>query len=321
MIAKEQITVENELTLRPRFCPLCGDAPFKVIGKGYDYTLRITLHIFEYRRCEKCATIYLDFEPVQLDKVYKEHFWNDKKRIIYNRLLKKQLLFKHARLNKRLSVLAQKKPNFKLLDIGSGRGDLFIILKEKFPKGVFYSIDLTEEVIYPGVTHHKGYFEDYDFGDEKFDVITSQHNIEHVYSPIDYLRKASSLLNDSGFIFTVTPNADAPEFNFFKKNLYCGGYDIPRHLSLFNEDSFQTMVAKLEELQIESINYFFTIFHWVSLIHHFAYDKCKNKKVDDWINYNNILISFPFYLFELIRYWLRFKTGVLEIILRKNSEL
>lgn len=317
MVTEEYINVENGLTLRRRFCPLCGNVPFGVVGKGYDYDLRITFHILEYRKCKKCGLVYLDFEPVQLDKAYKKRIWEDRGKVIYNSSLKRQLLFRNARLIKRLSFLAEKKPDFKLLDVGSGRGDLFVILKEKFPKGIFSSVDLTNEVIISGVRHYKGYFENCNFDGEKFDVIVSQHNIEHVYAPTDYLKKASTLLKNNGFMFIATPNVDALEFNIFKKNLYCGGYDIPRHLTLFNERSFKTLVAKVDGFRIESINYFFTIFHWVSFVNHFMYDRFKSEKVDKWINYDNLFISIPFYLFELVRYWLKFKTGVLEIVLTK----
>lgn len=318
MVDRAQIIVQDELALQRRNCPICGNAPFKVVGKGYDYDLRITHHIFEYRRCRRCGLVFLNFQPVQLFKAYKERIWDDKRKVIYSSFLKKQLYFRNRRLIKHLSRLAEKKPNFRLLDIGSGRGDIFIVLREKFPKGIFYSVDLTKEVVDPRIKHYKGYFENCDFGGEKFDVITSQHNIEHVYSPLDYLKKASLLLDDSGFMFIATPNVDALEFSIFKRKLYCGGYDIPRHLSLFNEQSFRMLTAKVKDIQIESIGNFFTIFHWVSLVHHFIYDKFKNEKINEVINYNNLFVSIPFYFFELIRYCFGLKTGVLEIILTKR---
>ncbi len=316
----EKLAVDNGLILQRRNCPICGEAPYKVVGRGYDYDYRTSSHVFEYRRCQECEVVYPDYEPVHehLDKVYKVSYWLDKSRIIYRSSLKKQLLFRNGRLIKRLSRLAADKPNFKLLDIGSGRGDLFWILMEKFPEGQYHSVDLTNEVTLKGVKHHRGCFEDCDFGDVKFDVITSQHNIEHVYSPRDYLVKASSLLDDQGFVFIATPNVDALEFNVMRQKLYCAGYSIPRHLSIFNKRSFEILVNKVEGIKIENLNYFFTIHHWVGLIHHLAYDITRSAKTDRWLDFNNLFVSAPFYLFELMRYWLGLKTGVLEITLTKQ---
>jgi 2-polyprenyl-3-methyl-5-hydroxy-6-metoxy-1,4-benzoquinol methylase len=289
------------------------------VGRGYDYDYRTTFHIFEYRRCKQCDVVYPNYEPVhgQLDKVYKKSYWHDRKRFVYRTSLKKQLQFRAGRLIKRLAVLASEKPRFKLLDIGSGRGDLFWILRDKFPNGDYYSVDLTYEIELPGVKHFKGYFEDCDFAGKKFDVITSQHSIEHVYSPRDYLLKAASLLNDDGFIFIATPNVDALEFKIFRKKLYCAGYSVPRHLSLFNERSFRILVDSINNLQLEKLNYFFTIHHWAGMIHHIAYNKTRSDKTDRYLNYNNVLLSVPLYLFDLARYHMGFKTGVLEAALTK----
>ena len=317
---EQLITVDNGLTLKRRFCPLCGKVPFEVVGRGYDYDYRTTFHVFEYRRCIQCSVVYPEYEPVyeQLDKVYRKSYWLDTSRIVYRSSLQRQLRFRNGRLIKRLERLAARNPNFRLLDIGSGRGDLFWILMDKFPDGDYYSVDLTNEVEDPRVKHYRGYFEECDFQGETFDVITSQHNIEHVYSPSSYLRKASSLLRDDGFMFIVTPNVDALEFNILRSKLYCAGYSIPRHLSLFNERSFQVLVDGVADLRIERLGYFFTIHHWVGMVHHVAYHKLRSDRTDRWLDFNNVFVSAPFYLFELLRYWLGVKTGVLEVTLTKD---
>lgn len=310
----------NGLELTPRECPLCKKAPFTIVGKGYDYDYRTTPHIFEYRRCSKCQAVFPDYEPAQghLGKVYKESFWHDRSQSAYDAALLKQLRFRNGRLIKRLHSIAAKKPDFSLLDIGSGRGDIFLILREEFPKARFHSVDLAFNVPHDDIEHFRGAIEDADFKGKTFDVITSQHNLEHVYDPKLYLSKASELLKEDGFIFIATPNVDALEFRIFQKKLYTAGYSIPRHLTLFNAHSFQTLVKAVPGIQIEWLGYFFTIHHWVGLLHHIAYDLTRKPAVDHWINYNMLPISAPLYALEWLRYKLGFKTGVIETIITKK---
>jgi SAM-dependent methyltransferase len=193
------------------------------------------------------------------------------------------------------------------------------VIKELFPQGEYHSIDLRQNMLVEGVHHYQGYFEDYDFGGKKFDIITARHFIEHIYSPLQLLQTASRLINPDGIIYISTPNVDALEFKIGRKKLYCGGYYVPRHLTLFNQRSFQHLVDMVPGIRMERLGYFFTIYHWVTIIHHWLYDKTGWAGWDRLINYKNILISIPFYVFDLIRYRLGFKTGVLEAFLVKEK--
>ncbi len=311
----------NDLKFVPRVCPLCeGESSYTPVGRGYDYDYRTTDHIFEYRRCHRCQVVFPDYEPAAgyLEKLYKESFWHDRSQSAYNTALLRQLRFRNGRLIARLRSIAKKKPDFAMLDIGSGRGDIFLVLRHEFPRAHFHSVDLAFKVAIQGIEHFRGSFEEVDFQGRTFDVITSQHNIEHVYNPLNYLRKAASLLNKDGVIFIATPNVDALEFHIFQKKLYCAGYSIPRHLTLFNAAAFQILVNGVKELKIEQLDYFFTIHHWVGLLHHLVYDLVKKDTVDKWINYNMLPISVPLYLFEFLRYKLGNKTGVLEVSIIKK---
>ncbi len=314
---------QEGIQLEPRVCPLCGQAPYSIVGRGYDYDYRSTFHEFEYRRCG-CGVVFPDLQPIhgELHKIYRTgSIWlrNDGK-IINKDTYKRQMLFRNGRLIERVRKIAERKPNFRLLDIGSGRGDLFWILGDIFPQAEFHSIDLCNDCIVQGVRHHKGYFEDYDFGGETFDVITSQHNIEHVYSPPDYLKKTASLLAPGGVSFIITPNVDGLEFRVLAGKLYCAGYSTPRHLTLFNPASFRAMVDRDPDLKLEWLGHFFTIHHWVGLVHHLMYDLTRSDKVDKYCNFNNLLLSVPFYAFDLLRWKLGLGTGVLEAsLVRRDS--
>ncbi len=74
-------------------------------------------------------------------------------------------------------------------------------------------------------------FEDYSPG-RTFDVITMWDVIEHVADPVACLKKASSLLNDDGFLFIGTPDTASPVVHILGKHWY--HYIPPTHLHFFS---------------------------------------------------------------------------------------
>ncbi len=83
---------------------------------------------------------------------------------------------------------------------------------------------------------------------EKYDVITLFDVIEHVSSPVDFLKKCKSLLNKDGIILIFTPNYESVAFNVLgiKSSLY-----IPAdHLLFFSKETVE-YVAKELDMKLE----------------------------------------------------------------------
>ena len=102
-----------------------------------------------------------------------------------------------------------KKSDYKnILEIGGSTGNLFdnFISDDKDftwtvlePSGVFEHEDSRVKSI-------KDFFENHDFGDSKYDVIVHSHVLEHVYNPIEFIEKSSSLLDVGGIQCISIPN-------------------------------------------------------------------------------------------------------------------
>jgi SAM-dependent methyltransferase len=69
----------------------------------------------------------------------------------------------------------------------------------------------------------------------KFHFIHSSHLIEHVGSPLEYLKKVYDLLEPGGITVYITPNARTWESRLFGR--HWGGLHVPRHWVLFNSAS------------------------------------------------------------------------------------
>jgi len=73
---------------------------------------------------------------------------------------------------------------------------------------VCYGIDINKDKIEERPRIFKGNFEDYDFGDHKFNLIWMGHVFEHFDNPIKVIMKCYDLLSESGVLFISTPDID-----------------------------------------------------------------------------------------------------------------
>lgn len=95
-----------------------------------------------------------------------------------------------------------------VLEIG-GSGGLFA--KNFLSNGKTFKWNIIEPNSLPKVKDDKiffikGYFESYDFEDKKYDTIIHSHCFEHIYDPVDFLKKANRLLTLGGNQYISIPN-------------------------------------------------------------------------------------------------------------------
>jgi 2-polyprenyl-3-methyl-5-hydroxy-6-metoxy-1,4-benzoquinol methylase len=151
-----------------------------------------------------------------------------------------------------------------VLEIGAGDGSLVKLLKDYGAKPSGNDMDaescrwLEKSFDIPTFA---GPFEAVDFKGKKFDVIASSHFIEHVFEPVEVMRKIQGLLKPGGRVFHETPNVFRPKIGprrlWSRPHKY---YFSPRTLSLvlyeaglrvtaireFNRFAFQITAVKAE---------------------------------------------------------------------------
>ena len=129
----------------------------------------------------------------------------------------------------------------KILDLGAGTGLLSKFLRERYPQGKFYLIDLSEDMLNIAKTRFEGQnnfeyilgdYVNYDF-EESFDLIVSSLSIHHLthQEKFQLYQKIYALLNEGGI--------------FLNADLVIGN-------SPFNEKNYQTnWLDKIEENKME----------------------------------------------------------------------
>ncbi len=131
-----------------------------------------------------------------------------------------------------------------LLDIGAGTGHFLHVMQQRG-----WSVSGTEK----DVKARNFSMEQWGIGllpdeclftlpDQTFDAITLWHVLEHLHSPLDYLKKAASLLKPGGCLIVALPNPGSTDARHYRE--YWAAWDVPRHLWHFLPENMEKLALK-----------------------------------------------------------------------------
>ena len=212
---------------------------------------------FEYIECSNCGCLFIKEIPNNMSKYYDidyiphNHEDTFKNRIIEktyglyianNRFIKYIVGNKVSNTSKFWNSLVDEgiiNKNSSILDIGCGDGKFLTIFKKggfKDLTGVDLFID--EEKIQKGIKVYQSSLEDFK-PRRKYDLIISNHAVEHMDNQIINLRCFEKLLNDNGTIVIRIPVKSKPFWDKYGVNWY--QIDAPRHFYLHTLKSFKIL--------------------------------------------------------------------------------
>ncbi len=234
-------------------CPLCqsGQIFNQQIIKDYS----ISQEEFALSECKKCGLIFTNPRPDQdqLGKYYESsqylsHHDHD------NTLIAK--VYKRARnytLKQKLKLANHLNDHQKgrWLDIGCGLGHLLYTAKsdgwnvvgvEPNEQAAIASSNKINQLIYPTLQSSKA--------EKKYDIITLYHVLEHVYDLNETIDFIKTKIKKKGHIIIAVPNPESWDALHYKN--FWAGYDVPRHLYHFKQDTIHQM-AKIHGMKIKEI--------------------------------------------------------------------
>ncbi len=141
----------------------------------------------------------------------------------------------------------------RVLDVGCGNGDLLAHFASRGWE--IYGIDPSESAVKAaqarGAQVHRGTLEDQPWEPRSFGLITFQHALEHVPSPVHALASASRLLEPGGLLVI-----DVPNWWCWQRRLLFGSrwhpLELPRHLQHFSTRALQRIALGLG-LRVKSV--------------------------------------------------------------------
>ena len=93
-----------------------------------------------------------------------------------------------------------------------------------------------------GINVRLGSLNELRFDDDSFDLILSEHVIEHVPDPSDLLREMRRILTPGGMLAVITPNAAGLLYRWFGPDWR--GLEPPRHLHIFKPTTLLSLARK-----------------------------------------------------------------------------
>ncbi len=156
-----------------------------------------------------------------------------------------------------------------ILDIGAGTGDfLQYISKHNWRVS---GVEPNEKARNLAKSKNLNLLRDLSsFNNEKFDVITLWHVLEHIPNLKEQIEQFHHLLKPKGVLVIAVPNFESYDAKYYKE--YWAAYDVPRHLWHFSKKGIKRLFTKYNFVQ-KSIHPLWFDSFYVSLLS----EKYRNK--------------------------------------------
>ena len=156
-----------------------------------------------------------------------------------------------------------------ILDIGAGTGDfLQYISKHNWRVS---GVEPNEKARNLAKSKNLNLLRDLSsFNNEKFDVITLWHVLEHIPNLKEQIEQFHHLLKPNGVLVIAVPNFESYDAKYYKE--YWAAYDVPRHLWHFSKKGINRLFTKYNFVQ-KSIHPLWFDSFYVSLLS----EKYRNK--------------------------------------------
>jgi len=131
-----------------------------------------------------------------------------------------------------------------VLDVGCGAGTYLASLHAAAGcavAGVDF-VDLSARPHMAVVEFHHGPFADQEVGDDRFDLVTMWHFLEHDYDPMASLAHARRALKPGGLLLIEVPRLDSLSFRMFADRW--PGLQAPQHTAVFDRSALLSLVER-----------------------------------------------------------------------------
>ena len=189
--------------------------------------------------------------PKNIEDYYKSEAYishTDSKKTFFD---KSYQVIKNHTLKQKLILLNSFKSSSKsVLDFGAGTGDFLKICKNNNWQvlGIEPSAEARENAVKKGVHLKENLL---DVTNQKFDVITLWHVLEHVENLKSTIKVLKSLLQPEGRIVVAVPNYKSYDAAFYKE--HWAAYDVPRHLWHFSQKAIHKLFLEAEMIVEETL--------------------------------------------------------------------
>lgn len=226
-------------------CPSCQHPQFDNYLICEDHS--VTHESFALVKCKNCELVFTNPRPSkdELGKYYQSDTYishTDKGNSLINVVYK---LVRSYTLKRKRSLIHQFKSSGTILDYGCGTGDFLKTMGKRGWNTVGIEPDNGARAIAEKKINGEILSTIDEIGsEEKFDIITAWHVVEHISDLSETLKLLRKRLNKDGYFLVAVPNINSYDAEVYKE--HWAGYDVPRHLYHFTKTSFANLMEKVK---------------------------------------------------------------------------
>lgn len=305
-------------------CPVCGSADYNHFLKGRDLNLNLP-GTYVLVRCTKCGLVYLNPRPTTtetLSTFYPDLY--DQYTVALDEDGWLRRLDRMYGLWKRFRFVQTRVPfGGCLLDIGCATGDFIHYVQHKQgweAHGIelnTHAASIAQKKLSVRIIGRT--LEDTDIPPASYEAVTMWNVFEHVINPRQTIRNIHQILKPDGWLILNMPNLDAHHARLF--GIYWIGYEIPRHLNLFNTKSLESLLNEIGFRVDHTVCLYGSYFAFMSSIQFYLRDNFRQhtrllRIVDRFLfSYPMRLILSPYFLLSDKMKW---STSITLIAQREN---
>jgi SAM-dependent methyltransferase len=238
-------------------CPICDQATHAWIDMPIDAKKDAPTPFADVLRCEGCglgmATRMPKAEEVadlyDLTSYYthgSSHMPTVRPRLLDRVLTRLAWQVDHARPFDVDAMARRLSPGARVLDIGSGDGELLELFRDRGFDVLGVDPDARSReycatkglTVLPGTAEHPPEA----LEGQAFDLIIMSHSLEHCLDPVRAIQRIGALLSPRGLAYVEVPNAGCRHFETFRQ---CSEmFDAPRHLWFFNQNALLQLTRR-----------------------------------------------------------------------------
>lgn len=225
-------------TIDIRPCPNCGSSI--CVTKFVESPFHIVI-------CSMCALVYLGNPPEEA-VLYEQYYDStEPDGTMYRADSDDPFLAElHAINIQRSARIAKIKPSGRLLDVGCGRGNFLAIARDHGFD--VHGIDISERAVAYArkqfsLSVDVATLDDLAKTENRFDVITLWHVLEHFVDPFKHLQQVRSLLNKGGICVIEVPNLNSLKFRIARDKWHGGNHPL-YHRTFFSTGTLSSALVK-----------------------------------------------------------------------------
>ncbi len=220
-------------------CPLCKSGLFLNHTEIKDYA--VSKETFVLCKCSNCGLLFTNPRPDQ-DGIgpyynFPEYYSHEDKAKSLTQWIYQKV--RNYSISKKTEAIGQLKEKGSLLDYGCGTGEFLNAAKQKGWKiaGVEPNDKARKKANHKLQNKVKSSLDQLK-KDSAFDVITLYHVLEHVHDLRKTVKKIITHLKSTGYLIIAVPNHQSWDGKNYGN--YWAGWDVPRHLYHFGEESMKS---------------------------------------------------------------------------------